>query len=56
MIDPEVYNGPDAHDPTEIEVQNDLPASADDWDEAEVRAKAAEEVERLTEEAQPGSF
>ena len=25
-----------------------------DWDEAEVRAKAAEEGERLTEEAQPG--
>jgi len=54
LIDPEVYCGPDAHDATEIEVQNDLPASADDWDEAEVRAKAAEEVERLTEEAQPG--
>jgi chromosome segregation protein len=54
LIDPEVYDGPDAHEPTEIEVQNDLPASEDDWDEAEVRAKAAEEVERLTEEAQPG--
>jgi chromosome segregation protein len=54
LIDPEVYDGPDAHDPTEIEVQNDLPTGADDWDEAEVRAKAAEEVERLTEEAQPG--
>ena len=54
LIDPEVYSGPDAHDPTEIDVHNDLPASADDWDEAEVRAKAAEEVERLTEEAQPG--
>jgi chromosome segregation protein len=54
LIDPEVYDGPDAHDPTEIEVQNELPANADDWDEAEVRARAAEEVERLTEEAQPG--
>jgi len=54
LIDPEVYSGPDAHDPTEIDVQNDVPAGADDWDEAEVRAKAAEEVERLTEEAQPG--
>jgi chromosome segregation protein len=53
LIDPEVYDGPDAHEPTEIDVQNDLP-SADDWDEAEVRARAAEEVERLTEEAQPG--
>jgi chromosome segregation protein len=54
LIDPEVYDGPDAHEPTEIEVQNNLPESGDDWDEAEVRAKAAEEVERLTEEAQPG--
>src|ERR1700736_1699420 len=54
LIDPEVYDGPDAQEPTEIEVQNELPASAEDWDEAEVRAKAAEEVERLTEEAQPG--
>jgi chromosome segregation protein len=56
LIDPEVYDGPDAHDPTEIDVQNDLPTGADDWDEAEVRAKAAEEVERLTEEAQPGQI
>ena len=54
LIDPEVYDGPDAHEPTEVEVQNDLPG-ADDWDEAEVRARAAEEVERLTEEAQPGA-
>ena len=54
LIDPEVYDGPDAHSPTEIDVQNDLPESGDDWDEAEVRAKAAQEVERLTDEAQPG--
>jgi len=54
LIDPEVYDGPDAHNPIEIEVQNDLPPNADDWDEAEVRARAAEETERLTEEAQPG--
>ena len=54
LIDPEVYAGADAHKPTEIDVRDDLPESADDWDEAEVRAKAAEEVERLTEEAQPG--
>jgi chromosome segregation protein len=54
LIDPEVYDGPDARDPTEIEVQNDLPEDTDDWDEADARAKAAEEVERLTEEAQPG--
>ncbi|MGA8492426.1 MAG: AAA family ATPase, partial [Terriglobales bacterium] len=54
LIDPEVYDGPDADEPTEIQVHNDLPTGADDWDEAEVRARAAEEVERLTEEAQPG--
>jgi chromosome segregation protein len=54
LIDPEVYEGADALNPTEIEVQNDLPEDTGDWDEAEVRAKAAEEVERLTEEAQPG--
>ena len=54
LIDPEVYDGPDANDPTEIDVQNDLSDGADDWDEAEVRSRAAEEVERLTEEAQPG--
>jgi chromosome segregation protein len=56
LIDPEVYDGPDAHEPTEIEVQNDLPGDTGDWDEAEVRTKAAEEVERLTEEAQPGQL
>ena len=52
LIDPEVYDGPDASDPTEIDIQDELPT--DDWDEAEIRARAAEEVERLTEEAQPG--
>src|SRR5579871_6795105 len=52
LIDPEEYDGPGAHDATEIEIQDEMPA--DDWDEAELRAKAAEEVERLTEEAQPG--
>jgi chromosome segregation protein len=54
LIDPEVYDGPDAGNPTEIDIRNDLLENASDWDEAEVRAKAAEEVERLTEEAQPG--
>jgi len=54
LIDPEVYDGPDRNDPTEIDVHNDLPEGTDDWDEAEVRSRAAEEVERLTEEAQPG--
>jgi chromosome segregation protein len=52
LIDPEVYDGPDKNDPTELELQEEMPV--EDWDEAEVRAKAAEEVERVTEESQPG--
>ena len=52
LIDPEVYDGPDANNATEIEIQEEMPA--EDWDEAEIRAKAAEEVDRITEEAQPG--
>ena len=52
LVDPEVYSGQDANDATEIEIQDELPS--EDWDEAELRAKAAEEVDRLTEEAQPG--
>jgi chromosome segregation protein len=54
LIDPEVYDGPDASNPTEIEIQDELPQGYEDWNEGELRAKAAEEVERLTEEAQPG--
>jgi hypothetical protein len=54
LIDPEVYGGADAHDPTEVEIQDEMPSSLQDWDEAEVRAEAAEETERLTEEARPG--
>jgi len=54
LIDPEVYDGPDAQEPTEIEVRDDLPGDYADWNEAEIRAWAAEETERLTEEAQPG--
>jgi len=51
LIDPEVYDGADANEPTEVEIK-ELPA--EDWDEAVIRAEAAEETERLTEEAQPG--
>jgi chromosome segregation protein len=53
LIDPEEYSGPDKNDPTELVLQEDMPA--EDWDEAEIRAKAAEEVERITEENQPGA-
>jgi chromosome segregation protein len=52
LIDPGVYDGADKNDPTELDLRDEIPA--EDWDEAEVRARAAEEVERLTEEAQPG--
>jgi chromosome segregation protein len=61
LIDPEVYGGADAHEPTEIEIRDEPPggrldaySDAEDWDEASVRAEAAEETERLTEEARPG--
>jgi chromosome segregation protein len=54
LIDPEIYDGVDAGDPTQVEVQNEMPDGGEDWDEAQVRAQAAQESERLTEEAQPG--
>ena len=54
LIDPEVYDGADAHEPTEVEIQDEMPRALEDWDEAEVRAEAADETERLTEEARPG--
>ncbi len=55
LIDPEVYAGADANNATEIEIQDEMPQDGGDWDEAELRARAAEETERLTEEAQPGT-
>jgi chromosome segregation protein len=54
LIDPEIYAGIDAGEPTEVEVRDELPEGGEDWDETEVRARAAEETERLSEEAQPG--
>jgi chromosome segregation protein len=61
LIDPEEYPGPDANAPTEIDIQDELPVGAEaarrpaeDWDEAAVRARAAEDTERSVEEAQPG--
>ncbi len=52
LINPEEYDGADAHEPTELVIQDEMPY--EDWDESAIRARAAEEVERLTEEAQPG--
>jgi len=59
LIDPEVYAGADANAATEIDIQDDLPESAeahvtDDWDETSIRARAAEDTERAVEDAQPG--
>ena len=56
LIDPEAYNGSDANAPTEIDIQNELPESniSDDWDEASIRARAAEATEQAVEDAQPG--
>ena len=56
LIDPEVYDGPDKNDPTELDLQEEVPADRtyEDWDEAAIRARNAEEVERMTEESQPG--
>ena len=59
LIDPEVYAGPDANAPTEIEIQDDLPTGrtsdiTEDWDEAAIRARAAQETEQAVEDAQPG--
>jgi chromosome segregation protein len=51
LIDQEQYDGPDKNAPTEVEVRDEMP---DDWDEAEIRARAAEETARTVEEAQPG--
>jgi len=61
LIDPQEYPGPDVDAPTEIDIQDELPVSAesagrpaDDWDEAATRARAAEDTERAVEDAQPG--
>ena len=70
LIDPEEYPGTDADAPTEIDIQDELPSAAailrnaaeqpdadhpdKNWDEDELRARAAEETERAVEDAQPG--
>ena len=39
LIDPEQYEGADKNDPTELVLQDEMPA--EDWDETEIRARAA---------------
>src|SRR5947209_4463255 len=54
LIDPEIYGGADASEPTLIDIQNDIPNGQEDWDEAELRAQASADTELAVEEAQPG--
>jgi chromosome segregation protein len=56
LIDPEAYDGPSSAEP-EIEIQDELAVGVDadgDWNEDEVRAAKAAEVEEIIAEAQPG--
>ena len=61
LIDPEVYKGADANAATEIEIQDDMPEAreqhvTDDWDEAAIRSRAAQDTEQAVEDAQPGKM
>jgi chromosome segregation protein len=49
LVDPEVYG--DVSEP-EIDIQDEL--GEDDWDESALRAEAAADVERYSEEVRPG--
>jgi chromosome segregation protein len=55
LIDPEAYEGGPLLE-TEVEIHDDLPASSSngDWNEEELRAERAAEVEEIIAEAQPG--
>ena len=53
LIDPGVYEGDHSGAP-EIDIQDEL--TGEDWDEATLRASAAEETERVEEETRPGQL
>src|SRR5262249_55479551 len=55
LIDPQVYDGQPVGEP-EIDIQDEMPLSMseDDWDEASLRAVAAEATEAHVAEVQPG--
>jgi len=55
LIDPDMYEAGEASTEPEIEVLDDMPAG-NDWDEASVRAKAADETDQYTEEVRPGQI
>jgi len=52
LIDPGVYDGPDAKADPEIEIHDEM--SEADWDEAALRDKAASETEEYLADVQPG--
>ena len=59
LIDPEAYGGADANATTEVDIQDEMPESAeahvtDDWDETAIRSRAASDTEQAVEDAQPG--
>jgi chromosome segregation protein len=53
LVDPQVYEGRIGPEP-EIDIQDELGQGEDDWDEASIRATAAEATEAATLEVQPG--
>lgn len=53
LIDPQVYEGNASGEP-EIDIQDNMPGSEDDWDEASIRATAAEATDAALAEVQPG--
>jgi chromosome segregation protein len=52
LIDPGVYEGPDAGNATEIEIRDQMPE--EEWDEAADRARASQEAEQYIEDVRPG--
>src|SRR5207248_2270690 len=53
LIDPEVFEGDHGGNP-DIEIQDEL--AGEDWDEASLRATAAEQTVQAEEEARPGQI
>ncbi|HWC15476.1 MAG TPA: AAA family ATPase, partial [Terriglobales bacterium] len=53
LIDPDIYEGDHSGAP-EIDIQDEL--GAEDWDEASLRATAAEETQKAEEESRPGQL
>src|SRR5689334_15011815 len=57
LIDPEAYGGADANAAIEIDIQYEMPPGADvtdDWDEAAIRARTAQDSECAVEDGERG--